>query len=169
MSPQAGATERWGVWETALSGPEEGNPYQEATLSATFSQGAQQLRVPGFWNGGKVYRLRFSPPTEGEWRYVTTSTCKELDGKQGSLNVVAPSGNNHGPVRVFKTFYLRYADGTTYHSFGTTCYAWAHQAEALQEQTLETLASSPFNKIRFCVFPKSYTYSKNDPERYAFL
>jgi hypothetical protein len=36
----------------------------------------------------------------------------------------------------------------------TTCYAWIHQPEELQRQTLETLAASPFNKIRFCVFPK---------------
>lgn len=57
----------------------------------------------------------------------------------------------------FNTFYLRYEDGTPYHQFGTTCYAWVHQTRELQELTLQTLAASPFNKIRFCVFPKSYT------------
>jgi hypothetical protein len=43
-----------------------------------------------------------------------------------------------------------------------------HQTRELQEQTLKTLAASPFNKIRFCVFPKSYEYNKNEPERFAF-
>ena len=63
----------------------------------------------------------------------------------------------------------RYADGTPYHQFGTTCYAWTHQPGELQEQTLKTLAASPFNKIRFCVFPKSYYIAnKNEPERFAF-
>ena len=38
----------------------------------------------------------------------------------------------------------------------------------LQQQTLKTLAASPFNKIRFCVFPKSYTYNQNEPELFAF-
>ena len=70
--------------------------------------------------------------------------------------------------QVFNTFYLRYADGTPYHQFGTTCYAWVHQPRELQEQTLKTLAASPFNKIRFCVFPKSYAYNQNEPEFFAF-
>ena len=70
---------------------------------------------------------------------------------------------------MFQTFYLRYADGSPYHQFGTTCYAWVHQPHELQEQTLKTLAASPFNKLRFCVFPKSYYIAnKNEPELFAF-
>jgi hypothetical protein len=38
----------------------------------------------------------------------------------------------------------------------------------LQEQTLKTLASSPFNKIRFCVFPKHYVWNTNEPIMYPF-
>jgi hypothetical protein len=44
-----------------------------------------------------------------------------------------------------------------------------HQPRELQEQTLQTLAASPFNKIRFCVFPKSYyVANKHDPELISF-
>ena len=85
------------------------------------------------------------------------------------FSATTPTGNNHGPVVVFNTFYLRYADGAPYHQFGTTCYAWVHQPNELQEQTLKTLATAPFNKIRFCVFPKSYYVANtNEPERFAF-
>ena len=38
----------------------------------------------------------------------------------------------------------------------------------MQEETLRTLAASPFNKVRMCIFPKYYTYNTTDPERYAF-
>ena len=38
---------------------------------------------------------------------------------------------------------LRFADGTPYHQFGTTCYAWVHQPRELEEQTLRTLAAQP--------------------------
>ena len=51
------------------------------------------------------------------------------------------------------------ADGTPFYPFGTTCYAWIHQPEALQRQTLESLAQNPFNKVRMCVFPKWYDHS----------
>ncbi|HAK95345.1 MAG TPA: hypothetical protein DCM87_10160 [Planctomycetes bacterium] len=162
------AAEQWGLHELTFKGPAAGNPYTEVRLAAKFTQGAQRLDVPGFWDGGDVYRIRFSPPAPGEWRYATSANRPELDGLTGAFSVAPPSAGNHGPVRAFKTFYLRYADGAPYHQFGTTCYAWVHQTRELQEQTLGTLAASPFNKIRFCVFPKAYTYNQNEPEFFAF-
>lgn len=162
------AVERWGVFEITLADPASGNPYLDVFWSATFSQGEKHITVPGFWDGGNSYRLRFSPPATGEWRYQTRSAAPELNGKTGVLMVTAPARENHGPVEVFDTYYFRYADGTPYHEYGTTCYAWVHQTPELQKQTLQTLAASPFNKIRFCVFPKSYVYNKNEPVWFAF-
>ena len=161
--------EQWGVWELSLEGPRDGNPYLEVELGATLHREDHSVTVRGFYDGDGVYRIRFSPPAQGVWRYQTRSNRPQLHGKSGSFTVGPPSANNHGPVQVFKTYYFRYADGTPYHQFGTTCYAWVHQTQELQEQTLRTLASSPFNKIRFCVFPKSYAYNQNEPERFPFM
>jgi len=168
LAAPAAATERWGVLELTVPGPAAGNPYLEVQWSATFTQGERRVTVPGFWDGGGAYKARFSPPTTGEWHYQTQSATPELSGKSGAFTVSAPAARNHGPVEVFDTYYLRHADGTPYHQFGTTCYVWTHQPRELQEQTLQTLAGSPFNKIRFCIFPKSYTYNKNEPEHFAF-
>lgn len=167
-APADGQIECWDVFEITLTGPASGNPYVDVQWSATFSQGNRGITVPGFWDGAGTYKARFSPPAAGEWRYQTRSATPELNGKTGAFTATAPAGNNHGPVVVFDTFYLRHADGTPYHQFGTTCYAWTHQTQALQEQTLKTLAASPFNKIRFCVFPKSYVYNQNEPDFFAF-
>ncbi|HUT95475.1 MAG TPA: DUF5060 domain-containing protein [Thermoguttaceae bacterium] len=160
--------EQWGAWEASLDGPRDGNPYLDVSLSAAFSQGDNRIVVPGFYDGAGAFKIRFSPSAQGEWRYETRSNRPELNGKSGTFTAGSPSANNHGPIEVFKTFYLRYADGTPYHQFGTTCYAWIHQTTGLQQQTLKTLAASPFNKIRFCVFPKSYTYNQNELELFAF-
>ena len=164
----AAEAERWGQCEVTLAGPSDGNPYVQVTLSAAFTQGGRRLDVPGFYDGDGVYKIRFGPPTVGEWCYQTHSNRSELDGKTGAFTVSPASPGNHGPVQVHKTFYLRYADATPYFQIGTTCYAWIHQTPELQQRTLETLATSPFNKIRFCVFPKSYTYNQNEPELFAF-
>jgi len=161
--------EQWGVWELTLKGPAEGNPYLEVELFATIRQGDRSFTVRGFYDGEDVYKIRFSPPTQGIWHYETRSNRPQLHGKRGSFTVGPPSPGNHGPVQVFKTYYFQYADGTPYHQFGTTCYAWVHQPEELQEQTLRTLASAPFNKIRFCVFPKHYVYNQNEPDRFPFV
>jgi hypothetical protein len=69
---------------------------------------------------------------------------------------------------VRNTFHFAHADGTPYFPVGTTCYAWTHQGEALEAQTLATLKTGPFNKLRFCVFPKRYAYNQNEPPLYPF-
>jgi hypothetical protein len=115
-----------------------------------------------------MYRIRFMPERAGRWRYATTSNSEVLTGKRGEFDVVAAKGNNHGPVRVRNTFHFAYADGTPYKPLGTTCYAWTSQGDDLEEQTLKTLAASPFNKLRMCVFPKRYSWNQNEPPHYAF-
>ena len=71
-------------------------------------------------------------------------------------------------MRVRNTFHFAYADGTPYFPIGTTCYAWTHQGDELEEQTLATLKAGPFNKMRMCVFPKWYAYNKTEPPLYPF-
>lgn len=162
------SVEQWGVFEQAFEGPAEGNPFVEVELTAVFTQNDRTVTIKGFYDGNGIYRVRFSPPTQGRWTYETKSNRSELAAKTGSLNAIHPANGNHGPVQVAHTFHFAYADGTPYRPIGTTCYAWTHQEEKLQEQTLKTLSASPFNKIRFCVFPKSYTYNKNEPLLYPF-
>jgi len=164
----ARAVERWGIFETTFEAQATDQPWVDVELSATFRQGDQRMPVAGFWDGGRTFKIRFSPPTVGEWTFETASNQLSLNGHTGSFNAEPAGGDNHGPVNVFKTHYLRFSDGAPYHQFGTTCYAWVHQPEPMQEQTLKTLAGSPFNKIRFCVFPKSYSYNQNEPPWFAF-
>jgi hypothetical protein len=156
------------VAEAVLRGPSEGNPFTEVELTARASQGSHALEVTGFYDGDGVYRLRFMPDRPGEWRYTTRSNRADLDGRTGRFEVTKPSPGNHGPVRVRNTFHFAYADGTPYSPVGTTCYAWTHQTDALESQTLETLRHAPFNKLRMCVFPKFYAYNQGEPPRYPF-
>ena len=161
-------TEQWDIFELALKGPEGGNPFTDIQLSAEFKQRGRVFKPEGFYDGNGVYRIRFMPDSLGVWSYVTKSSRRELDGKEGQFTCIEPSPGNHGPVRVHKTWHFAYADGTPYFQIGTTCYAWAHQGNAMEEQTLSTLKDAPFNKMRMCVFPKSYVYNKNEPEFYLF-
>lgn len=155
--------EKWGLFETSFDGPSGGNPYLEVSFDAVFSHKGRDVRVPGFYDGDGIYRLRFMPETEGEWTFRTRSATAKLDGQTGSLTCIAPSKGNRGPVRVRNKFHFAYADGTPFLSFGTTCYAWTHQPLAEQEKTLATLETSGFNKIRMGVFPKHYPYNTNEP------
>jgi hypothetical protein len=161
--------EQWGIFEIALNGPTNGNPFMDVKFSAQFTQGTNAVEAAGFYDGDGVYRVRFMPERQGEWHYVTKSSSAELNKKSGEFFVTKPSPENHGPVRVANTYHFAYADGTPYEELGTTCYVWQLQKEALQEETLKTLAASPFNKLRFCVFPKHYTWNTNEPIMYPFV
>ncbi|TFW31039.1 DUF5060 domain-containing protein [Massilia horti] len=161
-----GPVEKWGTIEIELAGPSTGNPFMEVELSAVFRQGQRQLQATGFYDGDGKYKIRFMPDSVGVWQYETSSNRPILNGKRGSFTAVAPATGNHGPVRVRNTFHFGYEDGTPFWQVGTTSYAWAHQGEQLQQQTLQTLATSPFNKIRMAVFPNSDV--KNTPSLYPF-
>jgi hypothetical protein len=157
------------IFELPLGGPAEGNPYREVSLSARFWRGNRTLEIEGFYDGEGRYGIRLMPDEVGEWRYQTRSSSPGLNGIRGTFECLPAREGVHGPVRVADSFHFAYADGTRHLSFGTTCYAWVHQPAALQEQTLETLASAPFNKMRMCIFPKDYTYNKNEPPFYPFV
>lgn len=160
--------EQWDIFELVLQGPSSGNPFIDIDLNATFRCGDRQIKVRGFYDGQGIYRVRFMPLSQREWTYVTHSNHSSLAGKTGSFICIQPTGNNHGPVRVAHTFHFAYADGTPYRQIGTTAYAWTHQGEELESQTLQTLRHSPFNKIRMCVFPKNYAFNSNEPPLYPF-
>ena len=161
--------EKWSVFEVELHGPQHGNPFTDVTLEAEFICNGEKLhKTLGFYDGDGIYRIRFMPDTEGSWTFQTISNARSLTGIEGKFTCVSPSKENHGPVRVKNTYHFSYEDGTPYIPVGTTCYAWIHQEEKLIQQTLETLQASPFNKIRMCVFPKSYQFNSNEPLYYPF-
>jgi hypothetical protein len=159
----ASTVAKWDFFEAAFEGPKDGNPFLDIEFDAIFTQKSREVRVPGFYDGDGTYRIRFMPDTEGEWRFVTRSRTKALDGKTGSFTAGPAGAGNHGPVRVRNQFHFGHADGTPFLSFGTTCYAWTHQPLDQQAQTLETLKEARFNKMRMCVFPKDYPYNTNEP------
>jgi hypothetical protein len=160
--------EQWDIFELRLKGPGEGNPFLEATFRAEFRHEDRRIEVSGFYDGDGLYRVRFMPDQPGEWHYVTRSTLSTLDGVEGSFTSTPPGPRNHGPVHVHNTYHFAYDDGIPYYPFGTTCYAWTHQGDALETQTLKTLRDAPFNKLRMCVFPKHYPYNENEPVYHPF-
>lgn len=160
--------EKWKMIEFTFDGPTSGNPFTDVKLSGKFVNENDTISIPGFYDGGGVYKLRFMPQREGKWTYVTLSNIKKLANKKGSFVCTPAYTDNHGPVVVKDTFYFAYADGTPHHSFGTTCYGWAHQGDSIAELTLMTLSKGYFNKMRMCIFPKSYDWNKNEPLYFPF-
>lgn len=161
--------EKWSIFEVSSKGKSDGNPFRDYTMTVNFRGEKENLTVNGFYDGDGIYRARFMPSHEGKYTYtISGNFADKIEEAEGSFLVTAPGEGNHGPVVVSDNIHLRYADGTPYYSIGTTCYAWVMQPAERQEQTLETLRSNAFNKIRFCFFPKFYDFNTKEPVSYPF-
>ena len=160
--------EKWKIFEYEMKGPADGNPFVDVKLEAVFQSNGRKVRTFGFYDGEGVYKVRFMPDETGEWAFEIRSNADVMDGLTGTFECIPASAENHGPVRVKNRYHFAYEDGVPYIPVGTTCYAWTHQGDKLEEKTLETLKKSPFNKIRMCVFPKHYDYNHNEPVYYPF-
>lgn len=162
--------ERWGQQEVSITSVRNyENPFAEVEFSAVFRSGTTEVRAEGFYDGDHTWRVRLMPAVEGRWSFATSSNNPELDGKHGEFIVTPASDANHGPIVVRNTYHFAYADGTPYFPLGTTLYNWLHRETSLQMRTLATLATSPFNKIRCCVFPKWYRYNRVEPPLYPYV
>ena len=122
--------------------------------------------VPGFWDGGLSYRVRFAPDAVGTWSWESTSDDPALHGRRGAIEVVA--GTERGPVRVAHRFHFAHADGTPFRPVGATAYNWLHQDEPLFSLTVAAIAGAGLNKLRFLVFPQAGGYVAHEPTLLPF-
>lgn len=161
------AVEQWGLQEIVCPGRSQGNPFTDYDLCAEFTSAGECVQVHGFYDGEGRWIVRFMPSHQGRYTFRISGSFSD-EVFSGEFDALPPSPGNHGPVRVAQQYHFAYADGTRYIPVGTTCYVWQLQSPEMFEQTLRTLEASPFNKIRFCVFPKHYDYNFNEPFSYPY-
>ncbi|RXP46881.1 DUF5060 domain-containing protein [Lutibacter sp. HS1-25] len=160
--------EQWQRFEISLTNKINGNSFNNVKLSAKFFNKDTSFVVNGFYDGNNIFKIRFMPQEIGKWNYIVKSNIPEFNNKKGEFECIKATANNHGIVKVSDTYYFKYADGKQYYPFGTTAYAWLHMGNELQEETLQSLKKSGFNKVRMCVFPKDYNLVKEEPVIYPF-
>ncbi|KJQ53442.1 putative endoglucanase [Microbacterium sp. SA39] len=157
---------RYDAIELAFEGAEVLPVDAEPPFSVRLQQGDQTLVVPGFWDGGTTYRIRFCPESIGTWTWQVEGARTSLDRISGSFEVGPGEGN--GPVRVAHRFHFAHADGTPYRPVGTTAYNWLHQEEPMFTRTVDDIAGIGFNKLRFMVFPQGGGYVEHVPTLMPF-
>lgn len=115
---------KWSRFERSFkSSRAYGNALQEASLTVRFTSPAGEVtEVPGFWDGGKIWRVRFSPDQPGRWTFSTACSDRPnrgLDNQTGEFICTAATGTNrfraHGPIRVaLDHLHFEHADGTPF-------------------------------------------------------
>src|SRR5579884_674508 len=114
---------------TFTSQKERTDPFNEIDLDVVFTGPAgEHLRVPAYWAGGRLWRVRFASPTTGVYHYrseCSDPSDKGLHGVHGSVEIRPYRGDNplyrHGPLRVASDRrHFAYHDGTPFFWLGDT-------------------------------------------------
>jgi len=123
---------RWSIFEIAMTSTSVyDNPLQDVSLMATFVSEQGVVRcLDGFWDGGDQWRVRFSPPSAGRWRYSTECSDPRNVGLHGLTDtfmcVESAAGSRfeqHGPIQVEAGgCHFVHVDGTPYFYLADT--AW---------------------------------------------
>jgi hypothetical protein len=105
------------------------DPFNQVTLDVTFTDpGGTARRVPAFWAGKNLWKVRYASPTVGKHTYQTEfadASDTGLHGMSGAVEIKPYTGKNplyvHGPLRVAESKrYLEHADGTPFFWLGDT-------------------------------------------------
>lgn len=122
---------QWRVAEfTFTSEATYSDPFSSSVVSAVFvGPDGVEYTVPGFYDGGSTWRIRFTPTAPGEWYYRTVCVNTEdagLHGREGKFIAGPAEGDNplyvHGGILQISSNkrYLTYSDGTPFFWLGDT-------------------------------------------------
>jgi len=127
-----GKIHTWETFEiTLLAEKEYNNPYTDVTCWVQLEGPDFSKRVYGFWDGGKIFKVRVVATKSGKWQWQSSSNQpddKGLNNIKGGFeatgwtkNELAANPNRHGFIRVAGTGHaLQYADGTPFFMIGDT-------------------------------------------------
>lgn len=147
--------EKWKPVELSfISECEYQDPFYEAELDVIIhDERGNRWKIPGFWNGGKVWKARFSAPEKGIYEYETQSIPESdtgLNNQKGRIEVEEYKGTNplylHGPVRIMDDGrHFMHRDGTPFPWLGDTW--WNVESSRMSEKgEVELLAKDRADK-----------------------
>jgi hypothetical protein len=148
---------QWGRWEKSFAANPNTTPDPTIGLIVRLTSPRGKIhKVSAFWDGGKIWRVRFMPDEPGKWRYRTIAfpDYAGLNAKRGSFVCRKIKSENrffeHGSVRVSKDgTHLEHADGTPFFWLGDT--AWNGALKATKEDWntyLDDRAAKKFSAIQ---------------------
>lgn len=103
--------------------------FNKITVDALFdTPSGKTYKVPAFWAGGRMWKVRYAPAEIGVHRYRTECTMSSdqgLHGVHGAVTVEPYSGDNplyaHGAIRIAEDRrHFAHADGTPFFWLGDT-------------------------------------------------
>ena len=161
---------QWDLFEMAFTADKLPAQPCDVTLDAKFTHAdGEQLVAQGFFNGGKEYVIRFTPPKPGTWKYVTRSSLPKLDAQRGEIEVGPARAGRKGGIVLDpdRSRGFRYENGERYYPIAfESDWLFALDAEnpddiPLTRKLIDTLAEYGFNQVVMNVFAYDVNWPKD--------
>ncbi len=115
------------------------DPFGDVTLDLLLYGNGRLYTIPGFWDGGSTWRVRFVCPAAGTWQCRTVCSDEANDalhGRTAQVECAAYSGEldvyKHGFVTTrYGEKYLTYEDGTPFYYLGDTHWQLAQESHEM--------------------------------------
>ena len=136
QTTQPAEVPRYGLFETAidLDGQFDtvsfDNPFRDVILTATFTApSGATVKVEGFYDGQRTWRVRFVPREEGKWKYSISAAnaarpiqlAQPAKG-EGTFECKGTAGRGFLRLSKRNAFRMEYEDGTPFYPIGIqTC------------------------------------------------
>jgi len=151
---------QWARFEAQFtSSADYGNPVQDVQFEVDFTApSGRKQTIPGFWDGGRTWKVRFSPDETGKWTYRSRCSLEAdagLSNRAGEFNCIPYSGDNplyrHGTVSLSENRrYLIYSDGTPFFWLSDTAWNGALLSDEEDwEAYLKDRVAKGFTAIQF--------------------
>ncbi len=137
------------------------NPWLDASVTGVFTgPSGENYEVPGYWDGGDNWKLRFTPTAPGLWTF-------NISGSDNGLSAFGeftaePSVAEHGFIRVgaANPYILEHDDGTPFFWMATTNYGIMDVEQSDYEAAISAHKSQNFNNMRIEV---EWEFNENIP------
>jgi hypothetical protein len=159
IASAARAAQTWQVEELTLTASAAPSilPIDVAVTAEFTAPGGQTIRVRGFWDGERTWRVRFTPTTPGRWRYrIAAEPALAGLARDGSLEVTAAPRATRGFLRRNPEFPQSFrfdGSGEPFFVWGNTSYhiVATAQTDAPWRAALASMRAAGLNKVRFHV------------------
>ena len=155
------------------------DPFGDVTLDLLLFGNGRLYTVPGFWDGGNIWRVRFVCPAVGAWQCMTVCSDKDntaLHGRTAAVDCKTYSGDLEIYKRGFVTTrygekYLTYDDGTPFFYLGDTHWRLGQEPLHVVQTSAKKRASQGFTVFQTEAIDAAYDLTdgldKNDLPAFA--
>lgn len=143
-----------GLYELSVESDRlERNPYADVEFRIEFTRPNGKTTVTeGYYDGGRTFRGRAYCDTLGRWTWQSSSSCKSLDGRRGSFQVVPSDLPGKLRLHANDSRQFAYDSGQWFIHIGDTGYRYVTATEPEWKEYIDQAVRMGATKIRtwFC-------------------